>query len=78
MRNLGMPDLHGNGGQSSSDVAYQIMATQRGESLGDGFGEGFGRHVQRVRGLVQILDNDGTGFEGVTMAITIFAICSSA
>ena len=41
-------------------VADPVMTTQRGEGLGDGFVEGFCRHVERVRGLVQIVDNDGT------------------
>lgn len=36
----------------------------RGEGLGDGFVERRGRHVERVRSLVQIMDNDCAGFEG--------------
>src|SRR6266700_523494 len=76
MRNLGMPDLHGNGGQSSSDVPDPVMTAQRGESLGDSFVEGFCRHVERVRGLVQIVDNDGTGFKRHDGKFIIFAICS--
>ncbi len=35
----------------------------RGESLGDGFVQGLGRHVDCVGGLVQIVDNDGTGLK---------------
>jgi hypothetical protein len=41
-----------------------FLVAQRGEGLGDGFVQGFGRHVDRVRGVVQIVDNDGAGFEG--------------
>lgn len=58
-----MPDLHGNGGQSASDFTGPVLTAQGGEGLGDGFVQGFGRHVDRVRGLVQIVDNDGAGFE---------------
>ena len=46
-----------------SDVADPVVTAQRGEGLRDGFVKGFGRHVDRVRGLVQIVDNDGTGSE---------------
>jgi len=46
-----------------SDVADPVVTAQRGEGLRDGFVKGFGRHVDHVRGLVQIVDNDGTGFE---------------
>ena len=38
-----MPDLHGHGGQSASDLADPVFPTQRGEGLGDGFVEGFSR-----------------------------------
>ena len=64
MRNLGMPDLDGDGGQAFSDVADPVATAQRGEGLGDGFVERLGRHVDRVGGFVQIVDNDGAGFEG--------------
>src|SRR5438874_10454179 len=64
MRSLGMPDLDGYCGQSSSDLADPVMTAQRGEGLSDGFVQGFGGHVDRVRGLVQVVDNDGAGFEG--------------
>ena len=60
---VGMPDLHGHGGQSASDLADPAFAAQCGEGLGDGFVQGFGRHVDRVCSLVQIVDNDGAGFE---------------
>ena len=40
------------------------MTVQRGEGLSDGFVEGLGRHVERMRGVVQIVDNDGAGFKG--------------
>lgn len=56
-----MPDLHGDGGQSASDVADPLVTGHRGEGLGDVFVRGFGRHVDRVRGLVEIVDNDGAG-----------------
>jgi len=64
MRNLGMPDLHGNGGQSASDVTDPVLTVKRGEGLGDGFVQGLGRHIDRVRGVVEIMDSDGAGFEG--------------
>jgi len=46
-----------------SDVADPVVTAQGGEGLGDGFVEGRGSHIERMRGLVQIVDNDGTGFE---------------
>ncbi len=39
MRDLGMPDLHGNGGQSFSYVADPVVTPQCSECLGDGFVE---------------------------------------
>ena len=63
MRNLRVPDLHSNGGQSFSDVADPVVTAQRGEGLGDGFVQGFGGHIDRVCGAVQIVDNDGAGFK---------------
>jgi len=36
----------------------------RREGLCDAFLEGRGRHVERVRSRVQIMDNDWAGFEG--------------
>jgi hypothetical protein len=39
------------------------MTAQRGEGLGDGFVEGLGGHIDRVLGVVQIVDNDGASFE---------------
>jgi len=75
MRNLRMPDLHGYGGQSLSYVPDPVVTAQRGEGLGDGFVQGLGGHVDRVRGLVQIVDDDGTGLKP-RWQFTIFAICS--
>jgi GTPase involved in cell partitioning and DNA repair len=63
MRNLGMPDFHSDGGQSVADVADPVVTAQRSEGLGDGFVQGLGGHVDRVRGLVQIVDNNGAGFK---------------
>ena len=63
MRNLGMPDFHGDGRQSFPDIADPVVTAQRGESLGNGFVQGLGGHVDRVRGLVQIVNNNGTGFK---------------
>jgi hypothetical protein len=64
MRNLGVPDLDGDSGQSAPDFADPFMTTQRGEGLGNGFVQGLGGHVYRVRGIVQVVDNDGAGFKG--------------
>lgn len=63
MRNLGMPDFHRGGCKAMPDVADPLVTAQRGEGLGDGFVEGLGGHVDRVLGVVQIVDNDGAGFE---------------
>ena len=48
---------------STDSGLRDIMIAQRGEGLGDGFVQGFCRHVERMRGVVQIVDNDGAGFE---------------
>lgn len=40
------------------------MTAQRSEGLGDGFVQGLGGYVDRVRGVVQIVDDDGAGFKG--------------
>ena len=52
------------------------MSACRSEGLCDAFIEGRFRHVERVRSLVQIMDNDWAGFEG-PKALTVFAFCSS-
>jgi hypothetical protein len=49
--------------QSSSDVADPFVTAQRGEGQGYRFVKSFGRHVERVRGLVQIMDNDSALFD---------------
>jgi len=74
MRNLGMPDLHGNGGQSFPDIADPVMTAQRSERLGDGFVQGLGRHIDCVLDLVQIVDNDGTGLKrhNVNLSYSLF------
>ena len=64
MGDFGIPDLHGDGGKSFSDVANPLVTVDRGESLGNCFVKSLGRHVERMRGAVQIVDNDGAGFEG--------------
>ena len=63
MGDLWIPDLHGDRRQPRSDVADPVVTARDGEGLGDGVVKGLGRHVERVRGLVQIVDNDGTGFK---------------
>lgn len=57
MRDFGMPDLDCNGGHSFSDVAYPVVSGKNG----DGFVESLCRYVERVRCLIQIVDNDGAG-----------------
>src|ERR1035437_4154772 len=64
MGNFRIPDLHGDGGKSFSDVANPLKTVDRGESLGNWFVERLGRHVERMGGAVQIVDNDRAGFEG--------------
>ena len=56
-----MPNRDGNGGQSFSDVAYPVVSGKDGEGLSDGFVEGLRRYVERVRRLIQIVDNDCAG-----------------
>ena len=58
---LGMPDRDGNGGHSFSDVAYPVVSGKDGEGLGDSFVESLCRYVERVRRLIQIVDNDRAG-----------------
>ena len=62
MGDLGIPDLHGDGGQPCPDVADPVVTAHHGEGLGDRFVERFRRHVELVRGVVQVMDNDGAGF----------------
>ena len=64
MRNLWIPDLNADSRQSSSDVADPVVTAHRDEGLGNRFVERFRRHVERMRGVVQIADDDGAGFEG--------------
>jgi hypothetical protein len=52
------------------------VTARYGEGLGDRFVERLRRHVEPVRSLVQIMDNDRAGFEGARRKFTIFAICS--
>ena len=63
MRNLGIPDFYRDRGQALADVADPVMAVHRGECLGDRFVERFRRHVELVRDIVQIVDDDGAGFK---------------
>ena len=76
MRDLGIPDLDSDGGQPFSDVADPVVTAHRGEGLGDRFVERLRRHVERMRGVVQIVDNDGAGFKEPRWQFIIFAICS--
>lgn len=62
MRNFGMSDFDRDAREAPSDLADPVVTAQRGESLGDGL-QGLGSHVDRVGSLVQIVDNDGAGFE---------------
>ena len=45
VRDLGVPDLHGDCGQPPADVARPLMPVDRGDGLRDGFVEGLRRHV---------------------------------
>src|SRR6202023_3585227 len=53
-----------NCGPSLSDVSNPVVTACHGEGLGNCFVVRRGRHVERVRGLVQIMDDDCAGFEG--------------
>jgi len=63
MSDLGIADLHGDSSQPFSYVANPLVTVHRGDSLGNCFVESLGRHVERMRGAVQIVDNDSAGFE---------------
>ena len=63
MRDLGIADLHGDRCQSASDLTDPVLPAHGGEGLGDSFVERLRRHVERMRGVVQIVDNDGAGFK---------------
>ena len=63
MRNLGMPYFNGDRRQCLSDVADPVVPAHGGEGLGNRFVERFRRHVELVRDVVQIVDNDGAGFK---------------
>jgi len=62
MGDLWIPDLHGDRRQPRSDVADPVVTARDGEGLGDRFVERLRRHVELVRGVVQVVDNDGAGF----------------
>ena len=64
MGELGVSDLHGNRGQAFADVANPVVTASGGKGLGHSFVERFGRHLQRMRSLVQVVDDDSAGFEG--------------
>jgi hypothetical protein len=57
--------LVGDPDASSLRAPYNQLRDQimNAEGRGDGFVEEFCRHVERMRGLVQIVDNDGAGFK---------------
>jgi hypothetical protein len=52
------------------------VTTRRGKGLCDVFVERRGGHVERVRNLVQIMDNDCAVFEGHEGNLPYFSICS--
>ena len=45
-----------------SDVADLVVTAHHGEGLCDRFVARLRRHVELVRGAVQVVDNDGAGF----------------
>ena len=63
MGDLGISDLDGIGRQALPDVADPVVAAHRNEGLGDGFVERCRSHLKLVRGIVQVVDNDGAGFQ---------------
>ena len=58
MRHFGLPDLHGNSRQAPSDLADPVLRAQGGEGLSDRFVQRRCRDVERMRGLIQIVDNN--------------------
>ena len=64
MGDLGVSDLHGDCRQPCSNGADPVVTTHHGERLSDRFVEGLRRDVQRMRGIVQIVNDDGAGLEG--------------
>lgn len=61
MGDLGVSDLHGGCRQPCSNGADPVVTTHHGERLSDRFVERLRSHVELVRGVVQIVDNDGAG-----------------
>jgi hypothetical protein len=61
---LGISDLHGDRGQAFADIADPVVTAGGGKGLGHSLVERFGRHLERMRGLVQVVDDDSAGFEG--------------
>jgi hypothetical protein len=47
-----------------SDLTDPVLPAHCGESLGDRFVERLGGHVERMRGIAQIVDNNGAGSKG--------------
>jgi hypothetical protein len=64
VRNLGMPDSYLDTCQSLAGVADPFLPAQRGEGPSDGLIERLGGDVKRVRGLVEIVDDDGASLQG--------------
>ena len=76
MGDLGVSDLHGNCRQPCSDVSDPLVTAHHSEGLGDRFVERLSRHVELVRGVVQVVDNDGADFRRHDGQFITFAICS--
>jgi hypothetical protein len=62
MRDLGIPDSHGDLRQSATYVADPVVPAHHGERLRNRFVQRLRRHVELMRDIVQIVDNDGAGF----------------
>lgn len=48
---------------SAPDIVDPLVTAYHGEGLGNRFVERLGSQVERMRGVVQVMDNDGAGFE---------------
>ena len=58
---LGKSARDAHGGQSFSDFVYPVVVGKDSEGLGEGFVESLCRYFERVRRLIQIVDNDRAG-----------------
>ena len=61
MRNLWISHPDSDGRESCPDLTDPVARGKGGERLGDGFIKRLRCHIQRMRSVVQIVDNDRAG-----------------